>query len=488
MTSSPDIPPSDGPRETATSGSGHSPELRWGTIGAYVAMLAATVALFFWIRAAGEALIAPVRSELPALRAPRAPVDTLKHVLLAIAVVIAASRGLGAVFRYFRQPPVIGEVIAGIMLGPSLLGRVDPDFQAFLLPREIAPHLGVIAQVGVILFMFLVGLELDTRLLRKRSHAIVAISHASIVVPFVLGSTLALWLYPKLSSRDVSFTAFALFMGVSLSVTAFPVLARILNERGLNRSRLGTIALACAAVDDATAWCLLAFVVGIVQAEATSSFITLGLTVLYVATMLLLVRPVVGRLVRRQELVGKLDRTSTTIAFLGLLTSALITESIGIHALFGAFLLGAIVPHESRLARELTRRIEDFVVVLLLPVFFAFTGMRTQVGLLNGPTDWTLCSVIIVVACIGKFAGSAVAGRLTGLPWREACSIGVLMNTRGLMELVVLNVGLDLGVISPRLFTMLVIMAVVTTVLTSPLLHLLERSTSTVAFPNLRHE
>jgi Kef-type K+ transport system membrane component KefB len=488
MTSSPSTPPSERPREMATTGSGHPPGLRLGTIAAYVGMLAAAVALFFWIRAAGETLIAPVRSELPVLRAPRAPVDTLKHVLLAIAVVIAASRGLGAVFRYFRQPPVIGEVIAGIMLGPSLLGRIAPDFQAFLLPREISPHLGVVAQVGVILFMFLVGLELDTRLLRKRSHETVAISHASIVVPFVLGSMLALWLYPTLSSRDVSFTAFALFMGVSLSVTAFPVLARILNERGQSRSRLGTIALACAAVDDATAWCLLAFVVGIVQAEATSSFITLGLTLLYVAAMLLLVRPVVGRLVRRQELVGRLDRTSTTIAFLGLLTSALITESIGIHALFGAFLLGAIVPHESLLARELTRRIEDFVVVLLLPVFFAFTGMRTQIGLLSGATDWMLCFVIIVVACIGKFGGSAVAGRLTGLSWREACSVGVLMNTRGLMELVVLNVGLDLGVISPRLFTMLVIMAVVTTVLTSPLLHLLERGTRTPALRNLRHE
>jgi Kef-type K+ transport system membrane component KefB len=236
------------------------------------------------------------------------------------------------------------------------------------------------------------------------------------------------------------------------------------------------MALACAAVDDATAWCLLAFVVSIVRAEATSSFMTVGLTMLYIAVMLVLVRPVVGRFVRRQELVGKLGRGATTAAFLGLLASALVTESIGIHALFGAFLLGAIVPHESLLARELTRRIEDFVVVLLLPVFFAFTGMRTEIGLLGSAADWVICLVIIAVACAGKFGGSAVAGRLTGLPWREACSLGVLMNTRGLMELVVLNVGLDLGVISPRLFAMLVIMAVVTTLATSPLLYLLERS------------
>ncbi|HVR20275.1 MAG TPA: cation:proton antiporter [Polyangiaceae bacterium] len=461
---------------------------RLTTLAAYVGMLAAAVALFFLVRAHGETLVAPVLKEVPTVPSPRAPVDALKHVLLAIAVVVAASRALGALFRFLRQPAVIGEVVAGILLGPSLLGRVAPNLQAFLLPREVAPYLGVIAQVGVILFMFLIGLELDTRLLRKRSDAMVAISHASIVVPFVLGSTLALWLYPKLSSRDVSFTGFALFMGVSLSVTAFPVLARILTDRGLSRTRLGTVALACAAVDDATAWCLLAFVVGIVRAEATSSFVTLGLTVLYIASMLGLVRPLVGRFVRRQELVGSLDRSAITAAFVALLASALLTEAIGIHALFGAFLLGAIVPHESLLARELTRRIEDIVVVLLLPIFFAFTGMRTEIGLLGSVTDWILCVAIIVVACAGKFGGSAVAARLSGLGWREACSLGVLLNTRGLMELIVLNVGLDLGVISPRLFAMLVVMAIVTTLLTSPLLHVLERRAGSHALGALGQE
>jgi Kef-type K+ transport system membrane component KefB len=485
----PDGSPSD-PR-TATPSS-DEPErrspLRPTTLAAYVAMLGAAIAVFFLIRAHGETLVAPLDSAAPTLKSPRAPVDTLKHVLLAIVVIVAASRALGSLFRYFRQPAVIGEVIAGILLGPSFFGAVAPDLQAFVLPREIAPHLSVIAQVGVILFMFLVGLDLDTRLLKQRSEATVAISHASIVVPFVLGSTLALWLYPKVASRDVGFTGFALFMGVSLSVTAFPVLARILGDRGLTRTRLGTMALACAAVDDATAWCLLAFVVSIVRAEASSSFVTLGLTVLYVGAMLVLVRPLVGRFVRRQELLGKIGRGATTAAFLALLGSALVTEAIGIHALFGAFLLGAIVPHDSLLARELTHRIEDFVVVLLLPIFFAFTGLRTQIGLLESAGDWMLCLVIIAVACAGKFGGSAIAGRLTGLGWREACSLGVLMNTRGLMELVVLNVGLDLGVISPRLFAMLVIMAVVTTLLTSPLLHLLERGSGAPAHGALRHE
>jgi len=488
MTPSDDTPD---PRRSSQSANLPAPErahLRPATLVAYVAMLLGAIALFFVIRAHGETLVAPLRSESPALKSPRAPVDTLKHVLLAITVIVAASRALGAVFRYLRQPAVIGEVVAGILLGPSLFGAVAPSAQAFVLPREIAPHLSVIAQVGVILFMFLVGLELDTRLLKKRTDATVAISHASIVVPFVLGSTLALWLYPKVSSSDVGFTGFALFMGVSLSVTAFPVLARILSDRGLSRTRLGTMALACAAVDDATAWCLLAFVVSIVRAETSSSFVTLGLTVVYVGAMLVLVRPLLGRLVRRQELLGKLDRSATTIAFLALLASALVTEAIGIHALFGAFLLGAIVPHDSLLARELTHRIEDFVVVLLLPIFFAFTGLRTQIGLLEGASDWALCGVIIAVACAGKFGGSVVAGRLTGLGWREASSLGILMNTRGLMELVVLNVGLDLGVISPRLFAMLVIMAVVTTLLTSPLLQLLERSSGAPAHGALRHE
>jgi Kef-type K+ transport system membrane component KefB len=486
MTSSDPSP--QGERASDPSQSARDARLRPATLAAYVGMLGAAIGLFFLIRSHGETLVAPLVSEAPALRSPRAPVDTLKHVLLAIVVIIAASRALGAVFRYFRQPAVIGEVVAGILLGPSFFGALAPGVQAFVLPREIAPHLGVIAQVGVILFMFLVGLELDTRLLRKRSEATVAISHASIVVPFVLGSTLALWLYPKVSSRDVGFTGFALFMGVSLSVTAFPVLARILSDRGLTRTRLGTMALACAAVDDATAWCLLAFVVSIVRAEASSSLVTLGLTVLYVGAMIAIVRPLVGRFVRRQELLGNVGRGAASAAFLALLGSALVTEAIGIHALFGAFLLGAIVPHDSLLARELTHRIEDLVIVLLLPIFFAFTGLRTQIGLLETASDWLLCLLIIAVACAGKFGGSAIAGRLTGLGWREASSLGVLMNTRGLMELVVLNVGLDLGVISPRLFAMLVIMAVVTTLLTAPLLSLLERGSSAPAHQALRHE
>ncbi len=379
-------------------------------------------------------------------------------MLIALVVVIIASRAVGAAFRYLHQPPVIGEVIAGILLGPSLLGRVAPGVSNYLLPPDVAPFLGVIAQVGVILFMFLVGLELDTSLLRKKTHAAVAISHASIIAPFLLGAMLALAAYPRLSSSDVPFTTFALFMGVSMSVTAFPVLARILTDRGIHKTRLGVIALTCAAVDDVSAWCLLAFVVSVAQANASSAVATLGMTCVYIMLMFAVVRPVVKRLVRKQELRQRLDQGTTAVVLVALLASALITERIGIHAIFGAFLLGAVIPHNSLLAQDLTMKLEDLVVVLLLPAFFAFTGMRTQIGLVSGVEAWLFCGAIIVVASIGKFGGSMVAARLAGLSLRDSASLGILMNTRGLMELVVLNLGLDLRVISPTLFAMMVIM------------------------------
>ena len=361
------------------------------------------------------------------------------------------------------------------MLGPSLLGRVAPKVALYLLPGSVAPHLNVLAQVGVILFMFVVGIELDTDALSSRTRSSVAISHASIVAPFLLGASLALWLYPRVSSQDVPFTYFALFMGVSMSVTAFPVLARILTDRRLHRTRLGAMALACAAVDDVTAWCLLAFVVGIVHARPGGVLITLGLTAGYVAFMLTAGRWVVRKAVAWRDRQPSLGNPLLTSIFVALLASALATEAIGIHALFGAFLLGALIPHDSTLAREVRHTIESLVVLLLLPAFFAFTGMRTQIALVSGASAWGMCALIIAVACAGKFGGTAVAARITGLSWRDAGALGVLMNTRGLMELIVLNIGMDLRVISPTLFAMLVIMALVTTLATAPLLHVFLR-------------
>ncbi|MGC4086773.1 MAG: cation:proton antiporter [Polyangiaceae bacterium] len=458
------------------------PELRSSRVKTwlgYVAMLVVTVLSFLWIRRLGAGLVAAPAASAPGVgfgqRPAGAQSDVLLHVLLALLVIIVASRALGALFRRLQQPAVIGEVIAGILLGPSLLGGVAPAASAYLLPPAVAPFLGVIAQVGVVLFMFLIGLELDTSLLGKKAHATVAISHASIIAPFLLGSTAALWLYPKLSSSDVPFGVFALFMGVSMSVTAFPVLARILTDRGMSKTRLGVIAISCAAVDDVTAWCLLAFVVSVAQSQLESALLTVALTFGYLALMLIVVRPLIARWVRRQEILQRVTQSTTALMLVGLLASALVTEYIGIHALFGAFLLGAMIPHESRLAKSLVQKLEDLVVVFLLPAFFAFTGMRTQIGLVSGWEAWGVCAVVIAVACLGKFGGSAVAARLSGLSWRDSASIGVLMNTRGLMELIVLNIGLDLKVLSPTLFAMMVIMALVTTFATTPVLHLLER-------------
>lgn len=450
---------------------------RLKTLLGYAAMIAASVVLFLWIRSSGSGLVAPdPAGEVRFGQASRGShSDVLLHVLLAMLVIIVASRALGMIFRYLQQPAVIGEVIAGVMLGPSLLGRLAPDVSAYLLPKTAAPFLGIIAQIGVVLFMFLIGLQLDTSLLRKKTHSTIAISHASIVAPFLLGSATALWLYPRLSSSDVPFSVFALFMGVSMSVTAFPVLARILTDRGIQKTRLGVIAISCAAVDDVTAWCLLAFVVSVAQARMEGAVTTISLTVGYVAIMLIAVRPLIARLVRQQEILRRVNQGTTALILVGLLLSSLLTEYIGIHALFGAFLLGALIPHESLLAKGLTEKLEDLVVVFLLPAFFAFTGMRTQIGLVSGLENWLICALLIAVACVGKFGGSAAAARLSGLSWRDSASIGILMNTRGLMELIVLNIGLDLKVLSPTLFAMLVIMALVTTIATTPVLSLLQR-------------
>jgi Kef-type K+ transport system membrane component KefB len=445
------------------------------TLSGYALMLVLAGGGLWTILGYGADLRAPSAAGLvESAGAPhRPPQELLLHVLLALIVIIIASRLLGALFRRMQQPQVIGEVIAGILLGPSLLGRIAPHVQAFVLPDSVAPYLGIVAQVGVILFMFLVGLELETGLLRSRSHVTIAISHASIVVPFLLGALLALWLYPVLSDQQVSFTHFALFMGVSMSVTAFPVLARILTDRGLHRSQLGVIALSCAAVDDVSAWCLLAAIVGLVRAQGSGGvLITLGLTLSYIGFMLVMVRRSIERWLLRAALTGGAHEGASAWVLVGLLVSALITESIGIHALFGAFLLGAVIPHDSDLARQLARKLHDVVVVLLLPAFFAYTGMRTRLSLLDSWQDALFCALIVSVACLGKFGGTTLAGRLTGLSLRDAAALGVLMNTRGLMELIVLNVGLDLGVISPRLFARLVVMAVVTTLATSPLLSL----------------
>jgi Kef-type K+ transport system membrane component KefB len=451
----------------------------WRIVLAYALMLAIAGGLLWLILHYGSRELSPAATESAAVATPlggAAKIDVLYHVLLALVSILLLGRWLGKLFVHFGQPRVIGEMVAGIMLGPSLLGRIWPEAMHFILPLEVRPYLGIIAQIGVILYMFLVGLELNAGLLRSRAHATVAISHASIVSPFLLGSVLALWLYPELGTQNVPFTSFALFMGVAMSITAFPVLARILTDRNMEDTELGVIALSCAAIDDVTAWCLLAFVVGVAQAAVNGALQTTLLALGYIAIMLLVVRPLAVRFLGHDS--DHPQRRMAVWVLVALLFSAMTAEWIGIHAIFGAFLLGAIIPHDSDVARDFTSKLEDIVKILLLPAFFAYTGMKTEIGLVSGWEAWMFCAVIILVATLGKFGGSFVAARFTGLDSRLSAALGILMNTRGLMELIVLNIGLELGVISPKLFAMMVIMALVTTIATTPILHALTKATA----------
>lgn len=394
------------------------------------------------------------------------------HVLSALAAVMAVGRVMARWLQAAGQPPVIGEVVAGILLGPSLLGWIAPGVSAAVLPGSALPYLNVVAQFGIILYMFRVGLELDWRHVRGRLHATVAISHASIVAPFVLGSAMALALYPRFAGPHVGFMPFALFLGVAMSVTAFPVLARILTDRGLARTPLGAIAMTCAAVDDVTAWCLLAFVEGVARARVHDAVTTVVLTLLFMTVMWFVVRPLIAAWTSKRAGVPPTENI-LALALGALLVSALTTEAIGLHAVYGAFLIGAVIPSDSEVARTLSRQLDTLVTVLLLPAYFAITGMRTQIGLLSGLAPWLTCAAIVAVATVGKFGGTFVAARLCGLAWAPAATLGVLMNTRGLMELIVLNIGLDLGVLSPELFSIMVVMTIVTTMATSPLVQAL---------------
>jgi Kef-type K+ transport system membrane component KefB/nucleotide-binding universal stress UspA family protein len=383
------------------------------------------------------------------------------------------SRLLGLACRYIKQPLVIGEIIAGIMLGLSLLGFIAPAFSAQLFPTETLLYLNILSQIGLIFFMFLIGLELNPKYLKGNLDIAILVSHVSILVPFSLGSILALLLFPLVSNQEVNFTAFSLFLGAAMSITAFPVLARIITENNLQKTRLGTLALTCAAVDDVTAWCVLALAIAVVRTGSiVGAFPTIIESLIYIGLMVTLGRWLLNKLVLHYQRLGKLNQLTVAIIYFGVVVSALLTEFIGIHLIFGAFLFGAVLPKEPNLIKDLAEKTEDFVLIFLLPVFFAYSGLRTQIGLLNRPVLWALCALVVLVAILGKYVGTFLAARVSGIATREASALGWLMNTRGLTELIVLNIGLSYGVISPLLFTMLVIMAIVTTFMTSPLLEL----------------
>lgn len=444
---------------------GHQPA--WRLAVGYLAMLAMAIGLFWLISRYGETLPPPTTDSGVSNSTKTNSIDALPGVLIALVAVIGLGRLLGTLLAKVGQPPVIGEVVAGILLGPSLIGS---GLSERILPTEVAPYLSVLAQLGVILYMFVIGLELNASRLRHHAHAAVAISHASIVFPFLLGGGLAAWLYTQFAPAGVPFMSFALFLGISMAVTAFPVLARILSDRGMATSDLGVMALACAAADDATAWCLLAFVVGVVNSSVSGAATTAVLAIAYIGFMFLIVRPAATRLLAGSETKTSASPGVVTGVLLSVLVSALLTEVIGIHAVFGAFLLGVVLPTDAPVSRVFTEKLGPMAATLLLPAFFAYTGMRTEIGLVSGWAAWLTCGVIIAVATLGKFGGTYAAARYSGLDSKTAAGLGVLMNTRGLMELVVLNIGLDLGVITPTLFAMLVIMALVTTVATTPAL------------------
>ena len=408
--------------------------------------------------------------------------DSLQHnlahplalLLAQIITIILVARVFGWICRKIGQPTVIGEMIAGIVLGPSLVGMLFPEYSAMLFPKESLGNLQFLSQIGLILFMYVVGMELDLSVLKNKAKDAVVISHASIIIPFTMGTVLAYFIYQDFAPAGVEFSSFCLFLGIAMSITAFPVLARIVQERGLHRTRIGALVITCAAADDVTAWCILAAVIAIVKAGSfVSSLYIIGLSIAYVFLMLWVVKPFLKRI---GDLYGNKDVISKpviAIFFLTLLISSYTTEIIGIHALFGAFMAGAIMPENMRFRSIFIEKVEDVSQVMLLPLFFVFTGLRTQIGMLNDPALWKVCGLIIAVAVVGKFLGSAITARFVGQNWRDSFTIGALMNTRGLMELIVLNIGYDLGVLSTEIFSMMVIMALATTFMTGPALDLI---------------
>ncbi|EOG6904031.1 cation:proton antiporter [Flavobacterium psychrophilum] len=450
----------------------------------YFTVTGVFTALIYWVVGQGKNLEIGRKIISPSLKHTEWNqfLDSIKHnlhhplaILLGqIITIIIVARFFGWIFKKIGQPSVIGEIIAGIFLGPSVVGMYFPEFSLALFPTESLGNLQFLSQIGLILFMFVIGMELDLKVLKNKANEAVVISHASIVIPFALGISLAYFVYYRFAPQGVEFLSFSLFMGIAMSITAFPVLARIVQERGIHKTKLGSIVITCAAADDITAWCLLAAVIAIVKAGSfISSLYVIALAVLYVLLMLFIVKPFfkrVGDLYSNNE---NLSKPVVAIFFLTLILSSYCTEVIGIHALFGAFMTGVIMPDVSKFRNIFIEKVEDVSLILLLPLFFVFTGLRTQIGLINDPYLWKITGYIILVAVIGKFIGSALAAKFVGQNWKDSLTIGALMNTRGLMELVVLNIGYDLGVLNSEIFTMMVIMALVTTFMTGPALDLI---------------
>ncbi len=406
-------------------------------------------------------------------------VENIKHplslLLLQILVIILVSRAVSFVLTMLGQQSVIGEIISGLVLGPSVMGLLFPNFFHFIFPAESLGTLQFLSMIGLSFFMFIIGMDLDIDQIKKNASDAALVSYASIILPFLLGVWLAYTLYQNYAPVGTGFIPFAMFTGISVSITAFPVLARILQERKMTKTPMGSLAILCAATNDVIAWCILAAVIAIAKAgDISSAFFTIALAALFIFIMIYVVRPLIQKFAAERLKKESPDRALVALAFFSLLGSAYVAEIIGIHALFGSFLAGVIMPHNNVFRKQISEKIEDVSVMVLLPIFFAFTGLRTQMGLLNDGSAWRAFGLVLLVATSGKVLGSALSAKIVGQSWRNASSIGILMNTRGLMELIVLNIGYDLGVFSPQIFAMMVLMALVTTFMTGPLLNLVD--------------
>jgi Kef-type K+ transport system membrane component KefB len=447
----------------------------------------ATAAVDLTVAKAGTQLSGTVGSETISMTRPataaeaaakptkkRSSEETFGRLMLAIAAVLIAARICGESLARISQPRVMGEVIGGILLGPTLVGAIWPEAQGYLFPPDIIPLLSAAAQIGLAFYLFLVGMEVDVRLLRERIANAAFISNTSVAFPLALGFLVALPTYEALAPH-VRYLPFALFMGVAMSITAFPVLARILVERRMLKKPVGALALAGAAIDDVTAWCLLALATAVASTGnyVHALYVVLLITA-FTAAMVLVGRPLLGRVSRAYDEVGTVPALWLATIFVAVLLSAYLSQQIGVAAIFGAFIVGLVMPRHAGLTRDVNRRTEDFVTFVLLPLFFIVTGLKTKVTSLDRPSLWLFALALFAVAVVGKWIGAMAASRYSGMTWRDSNALGALMNTRGLTELIVLNIGLDLGMISQALFTMLVLMALATTFMAGPALRLLD--------------
>jgi Kef-type K+ transport system membrane component KefB len=395
-------------------------------------------------------------------------------LLVQMTTVLLIALLCGWIARKLGQARVIGEIIGGILIGPSVFGRVAPHASASLFPQSSFGSFEVLSTIGLILFLFLIGSELDYEHLKRQRKTAVLASGMSILFPFIMAAVVAHSLRIRFAPDGIGSIPFVLFLGISMSITAFPVLARILEERRLQSTPLGTTALMCAAIDDVCAWTLLAIALTLIPNAAASMALSLRLLwlCLYIVVMLGLVRPLGNWVVRRHSSTG-LSYESLGVIIAIVLASAAATEAIGVHPLFGAFIAGVCFPRIERWQTAVRTRLDMLVSVLLLPLFFALTGMRTRLDLLSGTNIWFWTAVVLIVAIAGKMGGAALAARWTGQSWQNAMALGALLNTRGLVELIVLNIAYNAHVFSPTLFTMLVVMALITTMITTPILNLL---------------